>query len=192
MRSLFYVFAVVFIVLFCFEAHGAPNSENIQYAKNYLVVLVHGIGDGHECLNNIKQHLKSNGLDGYVYAYEFSDPFLNIEKEGWEFGNRSYDNPKAVSKKSDVIDDNSSDQTKRKSWEITKRLDNGQAGTGKSWLEQAKEDFKIFYASLYRTDSFETWSQVPDSLVPSKFIVIAHSMGGTSNNVHRISLSGLW
>ncbi|MBU0629955.1 MAG: hypothetical protein KKC80_03435, partial [Candidatus Margulisbacteria bacterium] len=175
---------MLFIIWGTSASSGALTTENISYAKNYLILLVHGIGDDHACLNNVKNYLEAidiNGdskgdLNGYVYAYEFSDPFLNIAKEGWEFGSRTYDNPEAVRKKSDVIGDNSSDQTKRKSWEITKRLDNGQAGTGKSWLEQAKEDFKIWFKKDGPGKAEDREPLVSE--IPSKYIVIAHSMGG--------------
>lgn len=143
------IFILVFSVLMLSGVKAAINNDDIQYAKQYLIVLVHGIGDDHACFDKVKEYLESvdlNGdskgdLVGYVYAYEFSDKFLNIEKEGWEFGDRTYDNPEAVSKDSDEYGDG----PLRRTWEITKRLDNGRGGTGKSWLEQAREDFRIWY-----------------------------------------------
>ncbi|OGC32730.1 hypothetical protein A3J90_02515 [candidate division WOR-1 bacterium RIFOXYC2_FULL_37_10] len=240
---------IVCILVFSTSLVSASISQNnIEYAKNHLIVLVHGIGDDHKCFENVKNYLENNGLKGYVYLYEFSDQFLNIEKEGWEFGDRSYDNPEAVSKDSDIFYDSKSNPTGRQLWEITRRNEKGKSGSGKSWLEQAKEDFKIWYFNnhpeernnfatkkqfekvnnreneiwddlissgyidsagqvlqkfkdLKSIDEFQLsiiltenekqdiydvllfeiarkYSEVPNSFVPLKFIVIAHSMGG--------------
>jgi len=183
------IFVILFVIATASFAQAISNND-IEYAKNYLVILVHGIGDDHTCLadekwnekgllTTAKKYLEDMGLMGYVYAYEFSDKFLNIDKEGWEFGDRAYDNPEAVGKKSDDIDySGSSSSAKRKPWEITKRLDNGQAGTGKSWLEQTKEDFRIWFKKD-GPGSLVTPKRFPEANeIPSKFIVIAHSMGG--------------
>src|SRR3989338_6446979 len=99
----FLTFVILFVVGITSFVQAVCNND-IEYAKNYLIILVHCIGDDHGCFDNVKKYLEDNGLQGYVYAYEFSDKFLNIEKEGWEFGDRSYDNPEAVSKRSDLID----------------------------------------------------------------------------------------
>ena len=182
----FLTFVILFFVGIASFVQAVGNND-MEYAKNYLIILVHGIGDDHTCLadekwnekglmTTAKKYLEDMGLTGYVYAYEFSDKFLNIEKEGWEFGNRAYDNPEAVNKKSDEINDNSSDQTKRKSWEITKKQDNGRAGTGKCWLEQAKEDFRIWFQKYGPGKTEDRWPLASE--IPQKFIVIAHSMGG--------------
>jgi triacylglycerol esterase/lipase EstA (alpha/beta hydrolase family) len=79
--------AVVFTIIFLIawgssSSYGEMTQDDILYAKNHLIILVHGIGDDHKCFDNVKASLESNGLLGYVYAYEFSDQFLNIEKEG--------------------------------------------------------------------------------------------------------------
>jgi len=145
------IFVILFVVGITSFAQAVGNND-IEYAKNYLIILVHGIGDDHTCLadekwnekgllTTAKKYLEDMGLEGYVYSYEFSDKFLNIDKEGWEFGDRSYDNPEAVSKRSDEIDQTGKDTHKRAYWEITKRQDNGRGGTGECWLEQAKEDY---------------------------------------------------
>jgi len=149
MRIFRFFIATVFLLAFGTSFVSASISQDsIEYAKNHLIVLVHGIGDDHKCFDKVKSYLEDNGLKGYVYAYEFSDQFLNIEKEGWEFGDRTYDNPEAVSKDSTVFDVNGNDPNKRQVWEITKRSGNGKSGTGKSWLEQAKEDFKSYIVRL--------------------------------------------
>ncbi|MFH1386445.1 MAG: FlgD immunoglobulin-like domain containing protein [bacterium] len=177
----FSVFLILVLIYSASIACGAIDNNDIAYAKNHLIILVHGIGDDHKCFDKVYDYLtKEAGLNGYVYRYEFSNQFLNIEKEGWEFGDRTYNNPEAVSKKNDDIGDNGN---QRKPWEITKRLDNGQNGTGNSWLEQAKEDFKIWFhdygpGSLSKPKRFPIDSTGPDNEIPKKFIVLGHSMGG--------------
>ncbi|MBI5699337.1 hypothetical protein HZC35_03380 [Candidatus Saganbacteria bacterium] len=94
--------AIVVFLMFTMSISGAEYLDNIEYAKKHLIILVHGIGDDHACFDKVKAYLEGQGLAGYVFAYEFSDPFLNIEKEGWEFGDRGHDNPEAVSKDSDT------------------------------------------------------------------------------------------
>jgi len=99
-------FIILFVVGIASFAQAVGNND-IEYAKNYLIILVHGIGDDHTCLadekwnekglmTTAKKYLEDMGLTGYVYAYEFSDKFLNIEKEGWEFGDRNYIIPKQL------------------------------------------------------------------------------------------------
>jgi len=97
----FLTIIILLLVALAGMARATIDNNDIDYAKNHLIVLVHGIGDDHSCFDNVKKYLLDNGLEGYVYAYEFFDPFLNIEKDGWEFGDRSYNNPEAVSKPSD-------------------------------------------------------------------------------------------
>lgn len=68
------------------KTHADINEENVQFIKNnYLIVLVHGIGDDYSCFEKVRNYLLGLGLSGYVHMYQFSDPFLNIEKEGLEF-----------------------------------------------------------------------------------------------------------
>ncbi|MFC1496812.1 esterase/lipase family protein, partial [Candidatus Margulisiibacteriota bacterium] len=83
----------LFAVIIISSVAYAISYNDIEYAKNYLIILVHGIGDDKDCFNNVKAYLENNGLSNYVYAYQFSDKFLRIENEGHEFGNRNYYNP---------------------------------------------------------------------------------------------------
>jgi len=165
----FLTIIILLLVALAGMARATIDNNDIDYAKNHLIVLVHGIGDDHSCFDNVKKYLLDNGLEGYVYAYEFFDPFLNIEKDGWEFGDRSYNNPEAVSKPSD-------NKTLRDDWEITKRENNGKGGSGKCWLEQAREDFRIWFKKYGPGKEEDRYPA--ENEIPSKYLLIAHSEGG--------------
>lgn len=68
---------------------------------------------------------------------------------------------------------------KKMGWEVGDRSYSNPAinMTNKCWLDKARNDFI---------------ANNPGKPIPSKYILIGHSMGGTSNNVHRVSLSGMW
>ncbi|MFA5183377.1 MAG: hypothetical protein WC405_18860 [Syntrophales bacterium] len=200
MKQKIFIFSFIYLLIAFYGSAKAIEQQNVSYAKNYLIILVHGVGDDYKCLTKVRDSLISNGLDGYVHTYQFSDPFLNIDKEGWEFGDRNYKRrPEICSnrpddKKSDVINQESKNIDYNKHfWKLTRRSD----GTVNSWMEQAKIDFIAWFKDPKRNKNNPTKrdpidTNGPDNEVPKKYIVIAHSMGGTSNNVHRVSLSGLW
>ncbi|MFA6418969.1 MAG: hypothetical protein WCW67_07530, partial [Candidatus Margulisiibacteriota bacterium] len=180
-------FVLLFIFLTLFHSSGkAIEQQNVLYAKNYLLILVHGVGDDYACLAKIRDHLISNGLDGYVHIYQFSDPFLNIEKEGREFGDRNYKERPEVcvnrpdDKKNDVIDQETKNSDYEKHyWKLTKRPDK----TVNSWLEQGKNDFIEWFKDPKRNKNNPSGrapidSSGPDNEIPKKYIIIAHSMGG--------------
>ena len=61
---------------------------------------------------------------------------------------------------------------------------------GKSFLEQAREDFKGWYLESDKNKGpndepiYENTSQIPDSEVPTKFILITHSMGNMAARLY--------
>ncbi|MFC1496797.1 hypothetical protein ACFL52_05220, partial [Candidatus Margulisiibacteriota bacterium] len=191
------LFALMFFMLWqCKPAFA--DLTNIEYSKNYLYVLVHGIGDSYKCFDNVYDYMRKPinsggmGLDGYVYRYQFSRQFGDIMTQGREFGDREYKNRpnRSVDRDSsnDPVDDVyetknyksfvQSENNLENYWKLTQRDD----GSVNSWLEQVRKDFKAWYAqkklgkSLGEIDNLAS-SEIP---MPSKFIIIAHSMGGLS------------
>ncbi|MFA6169873.1 MAG: hypothetical protein WCW67_07985 [Candidatus Margulisiibacteriota bacterium] len=88
------------LVLICallIIALPARAAEVIKASPNYLVILVHGINDDHKIftgekdvfvltkdkIGDFKKWLEDNvGLEGYVYAYDFSENHGKLEKNG--------------------------------------------------------------------------------------------------------------
>lgn len=146
---------ILFLLAFALFAQASPLAANVETrpSPNYIVILVHGLGDTHKVFTgdanisiggmvlqdkgfagNIKGYLEDNlGLKGYVYAYDFSDNKGSLEKMGWELGDRNYHNPNPEME-------------------------------GLCWLEKAKSDFI---------------KQNPGKMVPQKYVLIGHSMGGS-------------
>ncbi|MFA5035190.1 MAG: hypothetical protein WC500_05370, partial [Candidatus Margulisiibacteriota bacterium] len=143
MRGLIKYIVLVFLIFILagltYADSGADRARNIESLSNYLILMVHGTGDGEDCLKAAQGYLERPitdgglGLTGHVYRYKFSDKFGSI-----------------------------------KTW--SKEL--------KNWFVWAKSDFKQYVVSLDPHDSYYTIADVPDSMVPSQFILICHSAGG--------------
>lgn len=150
-----FIIAIAVIVLISFPVFG----KEMKPSPNYLIILVHGIGENNDVFTtrgygDLENHLKNNlGLDGYVYRYAVKDRYDSnlfaaqqightTEAETWFYNGNFYE------KKGDI-----------------------------RWLSQAREDFKIWYAKdiLHNSNHPEL---VPESVIPNKYIIIAHSMGG--------------
>ena len=117
----------------------SDRDRNVESLNNYLILMLHGTGDGEDCLKATQEYLEKSiadgglGLRGHVYRYKFSDKFGSI-----------------------------------KTW--AKEL--------KDWFVWAKSDFKKYVIRLDSHDDYNTIADVPDSMVPSQFILICHSAGG--------------
>lgn len=157
-----------------------------QSSPNYLIILVHGInttkavfvGDsengGERDVNDekysfgdLKGYLENQlGLKGYVYSYTFSERDGRIDLQGKELGKMDYFNE--ASTKGGRLKYIHADH---------KQLPPSVTGikSGNSWLEQAREDFMKWRADNYYNGDI---TRVSTSEIPSKYIIIAHSMGG--------------
>jgi len=182
------IFILSAILILLFSGIGYPIEEVKPFPK-YLIVLVHGINTsrgiflGHgengsildpndekpeKSFGDLKGYLENNlGLNGYVYAYTFSQRDGSIALEGKEVGDRSYHN-----KAGDEIDGGgrlnylhgTHKQIPSYATKIAKN-------SGNCWFEQAREDFKSDFFKKYKRDPTE-------EEIPKKYILIAHSMGG--------------
>lgn len=83
-----------------------------------------------------------------------------------ELGDRNYDNPGA----------NRWPRDKSPSIRLRFGLEKGSDGKGLSWLQQALSDWEKTWRN--RNPDFPNNQPIPDSLVPKKYILIGHSMGG--------------
>lgn len=174
MKRLLFLFLICILAVIYAKTSFGEVSVSSRY--NYLYVLVHskgtnsGIFDGRKKIDQfgiefsrLKQYLESEfTLEGYVYSYDLSNNELDIAHQGWELGDRNYDNPGAIPSR-----DPKSEDDKHK---ILKP--NGQ---GLCMLEQAKEDFKTWYAQKHPPMKP---NDVPNSVIPKDYILITHCMGG--------------
>ncbi|NQT29892.1 MAG: Ig-like domain repeat protein, partial [Candidatus Saganbacteria bacterium] len=117
-------------------------------------MLIHGISNdagffsGATGYGDLKTYLENDlGLQGRVFAYSFSNYRGDNFQLARELGDRDHSN-------------------------------SAPEMSGGSWLEQARVDFKKGYARTHDPWRDENkWDQVPDSVTPSKYILITHSMG---------------
>jgi len=213
-----YFFAATMIILclgtiLCIPSFGSiVGSQETNSSPNYLILLVHGINTTHRVFmghgengsdvsripddekypyGDLKGYLENTlGLKGYVYAYTFSERDGRISLAAEELGNSNHDN-KAATIGGTLHYDKVGKEIGRDATGINDFQNGVRTGQGNSWLKQAREDFKKWYAEnvLHQRGHPEL---VPESVIPHRYIIIAHSLGGSRSNVHRVSLGGAW
>ena len=152
--SKFRLLIIVCLLLNLFVCLGNARAEVEQRSNpNYLVLLVHGIGSNRSAFTsygNLKSFLENDlGLEGYVWAYDFSDNMQSNSKNAVEFG----------------------DKQNGSTYKLDFETGRYTKYEGKCWLEQSRDDFIAWYTNKYG-------SSPEASQIPEKYIVIAHSMGG--------------
>ena len=193
-RFVFIIFAILaFALIMCSSSFAVVETKS---SPNYLVILVHGInatravfmGQGENGSNiaelssnekdykygDLKGYLENElGLKGYVYAYTFSERDGHIDLMANELGNPNWDNKAATiggtMRLGTVAKEVEAQYTK---------IEKADSGRGNSWLKQAREDFKSWYAAQQRPKIDP--KDVPESVIPKKYIIIAHSLGGVA------------
>jgi len=198
------IYLIILVFIFSISATYAEKDIETKTSPNYFIILVHGInspgwlwrGEGQNGSDvkdipetmrgkgDLLGYLKNDlGLDGYVYYYTFSERDGRISTQAKEFGDPNWDNPgyngsimnhKGLMNQPDVTD--SVYDRKFSYLGYPHPIQTGTDGKGNSWLEQAREDFKQWYANKYIADKDP--NKVPESVIPQKYIIIAHSMGG--------------
>ena len=158
----------------------ASNGSNVRD----LPASMRGFGD---LLGYLRNDL---GLDGYVYYYTFHERDGRIADQARELGDPNYNNPatsgsimnhKGLADQPDITPSNHPNLRRYLKYP-SPNIDNpiifdiGADGKGNSWFEQARIDFKQWYANKYVPDKDP--NKVPGSVIPNKYIIIAHSMGG--------------
>ncbi|MFA6170429.1 MAG: hypothetical protein WC772_06630 [Candidatus Margulisiibacteriota bacterium] len=189
----------------------------VRTSPNYLVILVHGINsssrfycgkdvgggkgeNGSELINepddgadygDLKGYLENNlGLKGYVYSYTFSQRDGHIDLMARELGDPNWDN-KAYLEGGWLNLKNAADIAPIKT-KITDTINGEKTGRGNSWFKQAREDFIAWFSDKKKNINNPTGRPPTEAEIPHKYILVSHSLGGSSNNVHRVSLSGMW
>ena len=171
-----------------------------QTSPNYLIILVHGInstraaymGKGENgsdiselsedekvkdsTSSDLKGYLENVlGLKGYVYAYTFSERDGHIELMAHELGDPNWDN-NAIRMGGTLHHHPNGKDIEAKYTKITDTINGEKTGRGNSWFKQAREDFKRWYAKeVLKTDDITV---VPESVIPNKYILVSHSLGG--------------
>lgn len=198
-----YIVLIISYVLIV-QAMVYADQLEIQSSPNYLIILVHGInsssrlfvgadrGDGkgemggeianepddNSDFGDLKGYLENNlGLKGYVYSYTFSQRDGKIDLMARELGDPNWDN-KAYIEGGWKYLKNAADIPPRKT-KITDMINEEHQFKGNSWFKQAREDFKSWYAS--RQHPKIDPKDVPESVIPNKYILIAHSLGGLAS-----------
>jgi hypothetical protein len=165
-----FFWVIIFGALFG-QSTIASNIEGTSTYKDYLFVLVHGINGGSQHFNGqdhrdkglrLLQQLETDlNLQGHVYAYSFNDNKGSSLYNVRELGDRNYQN------RASYTDPNGK-------WTSM---------DGKCWLDKAREDFKLWYADKILGKKGRP-DLVPNSVVPSKYILITHSMGNMAARVN--------
>ncbi|MDD4179046.1 MAG: hypothetical protein PHH14_03245 [Candidatus Margulisbacteria bacterium] len=174
------------LLIFAVSNSAFADENELMASPNYLVILVHGIGDmSKQCFGwkdnsgvyhsgaygDLYQYLEKDlGLEGYVYEYDIENALGSNSDAAKQIGDRI------------------------NGWTVEKNT----AGAiinryNTCWLETAKNQYRTWYFNKYKgLYGLTSEVSVPSAVIPEKFVFIAHSMGGSTSNVHRISLSGTW
>ena len=196
-------FAVIILISASISEAGTKIETNTS--PNYLIILVTGInttgfifkgnGENGSDVTNIPENMKGFGdllgylrrdlgLDGYVYYYTFSQRDGHVETLSKELGDRNYHansayresimNHKGLTDQPDIYKDEIKDKYLFPHLGYPSPIQQV-SGESNCWLEQARQDFKKWYADKYYDKDI---SKVPNSVIPQKYILICHSMGG--------------
>ncbi|MBI5701146.1 hypothetical protein HZC34_04775 [Candidatus Saganbacteria bacterium] len=151
------------------------------------------LDDKYRGFGDLLGYLRNNlGLDGYVYYYTFSQRDGKISNQARELGDPNYSNPavggsimnhKGLTDQPDITSSSPLELRKYLRYPLTnnsdpKIVDVGSDGKANSWIKQAREDFKKWFYD-FGPGSKENPKRYPTDIeIPSKYIIIAHSMGG--------------
>ena len=127
--------------------------------------------------SDLKGYLENTlGLKGYVYAYTFSERDGHIDLMAHELGDPNWDN-NVIRIGGTMHYHPRGKDIEAKYTKITDSINGEKTGRGNSWIKQAREDFKGWYAEnvLHKPGHQEL---VPESVIPKKYILVAHSLGG--------------
>ena len=203
-KKLTVIFFIIIILVSASISEAGTKIET-KTSPNYLIILVHGIntpgwvfkggkgisgnkGQSGSDVTNIPDSMRgfgdlfgylSNdlGLAGYVYYYTFSYRDGRISDLAKELGDRNYQNPgyqgskmhhTGLADQPDIVDSLGDPKFAHLGYPTPIK-------EGNCWLEQAKEDFKVWYASQHPPMLAK---DVPDNVIPQKYILVCHSMGG--------------
>jgi hypothetical protein len=153
---------------------------------------------------DLKGYLENDlGMQGHVYSYNFTRPAetyysfdtakstmflarqLGDRDTGFSFETGDY---KLFPTYHPNLDSNGNwfyqNETKRENVTV---LPNRGTVTDLCWLEKALEDWKWYYVNKDPTDAIDSIHQIPDSLYPRKYLLVAQSMGGLSSRGYIVS-----
>ncbi|KAF0133365.1 MAG: hypothetical protein FD145_1326 [Candidatus Saganbacteria bacterium] len=190
------VFLFIFTLIFNFHASAFVETKS---APNFIVLLVTGInstqfifkGNGEKGtdISDIPNYVKKYpfgdlqgylendlGLKGYVHAYCFSERDGTVTLQGKELGDPNHSNQAYINggKLHRIMGDNK--ELLSNDTHITDKISGESTGKGNSWFKQAREDFIDWYAKEKNIRK----ENIPESVIPKRYIIIAHSMGGIS------------
>lgn len=171
------IWIILFLFIFCYLSLPVYAKANeMQSSPNYLVILVHGIISGRDAFegeNGLKEFLEDEmGLSGYVYSYDFADDTgSNIENAN-QLGNPSFKNPNWVGEMPSL--DNDSYWKTYDDW--------GKIYNNNSWISQSQKYFKAWFK--WQNPANPTNREPYPEEVPTKVILICHSMGGLSSRYY--------
>lgn len=154
-KIVFNIFIVILLAIsFAFPAI-ASKTEGTKTYEDYLFILVHGINGGAHHFNG------TDHKDPKMKLLQYLENNLGLKGRVFAYS---------------FTEKNGS------SWRSVREFGdrNYRSASGyKCWLDRAKVDFKRYYAKNHKEYEFNEsrWNEVPDSLVPSKYIVLTHSMG---------------
>ena len=181
-----------------FSSFANAADDPLHSYKDYLIIMVHGIGANYKTwagqyeekdsakLDKLYEYLCKEVKDGglgcsrNVFVYSFSDPYQYIKQEMLELGNADFKNPAGQTR---------NDADKAAKFQIDKQQ--------RCWIEQARYDYakRIADSNKNFDDANDVLTKRPD-LIPKKILFICHSMGNFAVRGYimsdELAARGLW
>jgi len=161
-------FVVILINMVFYSPTDASYIEGTSTYIDYIYILVHGVNGKSGMWDGSINDPKYHEIYGNIKEYLEKD----ISSGGMGLKGRVFCYTFSNTVGSNLVD----------AREFGDNTYNNVALNGESWLEKAREDFQ----------DYSKYPENEGKQIPTKYIVLTHSMGKSKDNVHRISLSGIW
>ncbi|MFC1496787.1 esterase/lipase family protein, partial [Candidatus Margulisiibacteriota bacterium] len=152
------IFILLLLGISIFPCYGA-NTKGTKTYKDYLIILIHGMNGGAHHFNGTDHRDKDMRLLQYLEN--------NLGLKGY------------------VYTYSFTEKNGSSLWNVRELGDRNYKPSSdfKCWLDRAKQDYKKWYAKE-RLGKPNRIDLVPESVVPSKYIFITHSMGNMAARLY--------
>jgi hypothetical protein len=173
---------IIIVLILLIKGASCSLIEGTNTYPKYLIMLVHGIGGN--CANwtdKTYPEIKNVDINDVANYNSYGGFKKHLEKPVAEggLGLKGYVYAYTFSAPCGTAVNNSRELGDRSYYNPAPEMD------GLCWLEKAKIDFKNNFKRA-------TGREPNPNEIPERYIIVAHSMGNSRDNVHRVSLSGIW